>query len=309
MAGLCKSKFINYDLISYFHSLVKQIPRGKVTTYGELAKALGDIRAARACGYMLSIVKDHDLLPTFRVIRSDGSIGKFSHVSGVQGKIQRLKGEGINVIKGKVDDFSLHLFNDFETEYPLREMQREQMEISKFVNLEDDYDPSVVGAVDVSYDDQKGYASMVIYENGEYTDKSFHGEVRFPYIPGYLSYREHFFIESLAKGFNGLLLIDGNGILHPRKIGLASFSGVLLSLPTIGVAKSLLLGKAENGWIKYSGEKLGFMLNKKTIISPGHRISLESSVKEIKRLSDERYPEILKLVDKKTVALRNGKIG
>lgn len=301
-----KSRFVNYDLISYFYSLVRQIPEGRIATYGDLARALGDVRAARACGYMLSILTDHDGVPSHRVVKSDGTVGKYSHESGIKGKIERLEGEGINVKGEEITNFRERLFNDFETDYPLRRMQEEQIEISRLVSLSDDYCTSKIGAVDVSYDNGRGYACMAIFEDGEYSFSEYTAEIKFPYIPGYLSYREHFFIEKLAKEFDGLLLIDGNGILHPRKMGLASFSGVLLDIPTIGIAKSLLVGSVDDGWISYKGERLGFMLGRKTIISPGHRISLNSSIDEVRKITKDKYPEILKIVDRKTVLLRNG---
>ena len=300
-----RSPYVNFDLVSYFYSLLQQVPEGRVTTYGELAKALGDVTAARACGYMLSIVSNHDEIPSHRVIRSDFTIGKYSHPLGEQEKRRRLIGEGARISDGKVTEPRMMLAEEFETGHPLQKMREEQEMLSQRVITSDDYDASLLGAVDVSYDDLMGYACMDIYSGGEVIQREFVGKVKFPYIPGYLSYREHFFIEKLAKGFKGLLLIDGNGILHPRRIGLASFSGIMLDVPTIGVAKSLLLGKVENDWIFHNSQKLGYMLNKRAFISPGHRISLESSVKEIRKLSGNKYPEILRKVDRRTVHLRN----
>ena len=68
----------------------------------------------------------------------------------------------------------------------------------------------------------------------------------------YLAYHETPFIEQLSHGFDGTLLIDANGLLHPRKCGLATFAGVIMGRQTIGVAKSLLMGKPDNeGYIIY----------------------------------------------------------
>lgn len=304
MSDRLHTEFLDFDMYSYFYSLVKQIPEGMISTYGALADALGDHVAARACGYMLSINPNPGEIPSHRVIRSDGTLGKYSHSLGIESKASRLREEGVQTTKDNVVDVADRLFTDFVSDYPLKKMQEEQLELSKSIVLEDGYDLSRIAAVDVSYDDHFGYASMVIYEGEEYTERKFIDAIRFPYIPGYLSYREYKYIERLAKGFDGLLLIDGNGILHPRHFGLASFAGVLLDTATVGVAKSLLLGKEANGWIEDKGSRIGYRLNKKTIISPGNRISLASSVREITMLFDRMYPEILKIADKNTVRIR-----
>ena len=71
------------------------------------------------------------------------------------------------------------------------------------------------------------------------------GQTLFPYVPGYLSFRETpAGLEALSKlrVMPDLLLCDGHGLAHPRRFGLASHLGVLADLPTIGVAKSLLVG-------------------------------------------------------------------
>lgn len=299
------SEFVNFDLYSYFYSLVRQIPEGKITTYGALADALGDRVAARACGYMSSINPDPEEIPCYKVVRSDGTVGKYTHFLGTEDKIRKLNEDGVETVGERIIDFEKLVFTDFDSDYPLKKMKEEQIDLSSKVVLEDDYDPLTLGAIDVSYNDYFGYASFIVKENDGYTETNYKDSIRFPYIPGYLAYREYKFIEKLAQDFKGLLLIDGNGILHPRRFGLASFTGVLLDSATIGIAKSLLLGKENNGWIEDNSTRLGYRLNRKTIISPGNRISLESSVNEIRRLFDDRYPEILKIADKNTVKLRN----
>jgi deoxyribonuclease V len=95
-------------------------------------------------------------------------------------------------------------------------------------------------------------------------------------------------------------MFDGNGLLHPYNIGLASHAGVSLNVPSIGVAKSLLYGKVENNVVKINGEKCGYALisskqaTKPIYISPGHRISFESSVKIVKNLCKNKIPEPLR---------------
>lgn len=101
-----------------------------------------------------------------------------------------------------------------------------------------------------------------------------------------------------------LLLIDGHGVLHPRRCGLASYVGVMLDTPTIGVAKSLLCGDIkENDYIDLDGVVSGFRMvkkNKKPIyISVGHKINLINAKRIIEELvkPGERIPEPLRLAD------------
>ena len=81
--------------------LTRKIPRGKVTTYSEMARALGNPKASRAVGNALNRNKLPDLIPCYRVVRSDGSVGGYA--SGAKEKIRRLRRDGIGIEKGKVN--------------------------------------------------------------------------------------------------------------------------------------------------------------------------------------------------------------
>jgi deoxyribonuclease V len=116
---------------------------------------------------------------------------------------------------------------------------------------------------------------------------------RFPYIPGLLSFREVPAVLAALEQLSALpdmLLCDGQGIAHPRRLGIASHLGVLLDLPTIGVAKSRLVGSHEEpasekgAWqpLLDKGEVIGCVLRSRSAvkplyISPGHRVALESA--------------------------------
>jgi deoxyribonuclease V len=119
----------------------------------------------------------------------------------------------------------------------------------------------------------------------------------FPYVPGLLSFREIPALLAAAEHLKcapDLIFCDGQGYAHPRRFGLASHLGVLLDLPTIGVAKSVLIG--EHGRLAQpagstaplrdpkSGETIGVALRTRTGVKPvfvsqGHRVSLETAVK------------------------------
>jgi deoxyribonuclease V len=131
---------------------------------------------------------------------------------------------------------------------------------------------------------------------------------KFPYVPGLLSFRE---APSLLEAWEKLeirpdvLMLDGQGIAHPRRLGIASHIGVLLDWPTIGCAKSILVGRHDELALEagsYSplldrGEQVGVALRtKKTVapvfVSPGHLIDLNSAVDLVLRtVTRYRQPE------------------
>lgn len=301
---MINSPYEDYDLYGYFLNLVNQIPEGRVTSYVELARALGDQVAALACAYMQATLRKSDDAPFHRIVRASGQIAGFTNLQGIKRNSDLLREEGLTVRSGAVKYINEAMFNDFETDYPLESMREEQNRLSDKVSLEDDFDEDVIGAVDVSYMEIDGFGSMVFKEDGEWIERNVTLDASFPYIPGYLFYREYRFVKKLVNHFDGTVLIDGNGLLHPRMFGLASATGVCLNKATVGVAKSLLLGKIRRNWVIYSDRKVGYMLRKNTIISPGHRISLESSVDLIRERYDNSYPDILKRAHNNTVKLR-----
>lgn len=118
----------------------------------------------------------------------------------------------------------------------------------------------------------------------------------------------------LLKNSYDVLLIDGQGNLHPRKFGLACYIDIILDKPTIGVAKNLLCGLTlENNYIEQDKEILGQKVrrnNKNDIyISIGHKISLETSVNIIIKLTkkNEFMPEPLRIAEINSKQYRNFK--
>lgn len=98
--------------ITKFQELVykatKKIPKGKVSTYGEVARAIRKPRAARAVGNALNCNPFAPKVPCHRVVRSDGTVGGFAKGSG--GKIKILNREGIEIKRGKIANFRKKLF-------------------------------------------------------------------------------------------------------------------------------------------------------------------------------------------------------
>ena len=160
--------------------------------------------------------------------------------------------------------------------------------------------PSYIGGCDVSMNRfaKDGFAGFVTlsYPDLEIVDHAAHkGVIPFPYIPGLLSFRE---IPLLLEAWKKLgrrpdvLLVDGIGIAHPRRLGIASHLGVLLDVPTIGVAKSVLIGSYDPPGNEpgdtaplvdqKNGEIIGMALRTKrnvkpVFVSPGHLVTLEDA--------------------------------
>lgn len=183
-------------------------------------------------------------------------------------------------------------------------MARElQLEARRRLILQDEpaapFLPPCLVAVDVGYDRPTNLctAALVVWDTREKraTETFTHVQpATFPYIPGLLSFRE---IPALLPLFErlpfrpALVLCDAQGYAHPRRIGMAAYLGVVLDCPTLGWAKSRLIGTygelpPEAGSavpLMDQGEQIGWVLRSRTacrptFVSPGHRMSLERSL-------------------------------
>jgi len=112
------------NLCEYTYFLVRQIPSGKVSTYGAVAKALGNKQYARAIGKYMNKNPDADTMPCFKIVCSDGRLGGFG--LGIEDKIRRLQEDGVQVKDGKIVDFTSVFFDDFKTDRPLQHKQKNQ---------------------------------------------------------------------------------------------------------------------------------------------------------------------------------------
>ena len=138
---------------------------------------------------------------------------------------------------------------------------------------------------------------------------------RMPYIPGLLSFRE---LPALVPALEALsqtpdlVFVDGHGIAHPRRLGIAAHAGVITGLPTIGVAKSVLVGTSKplhemrgaHAPLRDGNEQIGWMLRSKErclplIVSPGHRVSMAAAPELVMRfVTRYRLPEPTRLADR-----------
>jgi deoxyribonuclease V len=191
-----------------------------------------------------------------------------------------------------------------------------------------DKEPRLVAGCDISFD--KGsdvvYAGIVVLELPtliEVGRSTTIAQVKFPYIPGLLSFRESPALLESWKKLEiqpDLVMIDGQGYAHPRRFGIASHFGVLIDLPTVGCAKTVLVGKYEEPEARagsYSPlidreELIGAALRTQDGVNPvfvsvGHRINLETAIEVVLRCTTGyRIPEPTRQAHLLVNALRRG---
>lgn len=197
--------------------------------------------------------------------------------------------------------------------YPatVAEARAAQEEMAARLVAEDDLPATVVrlGAADASatrFDPAKRVHAAIVTLDAAGAVLATAAETRradFPYVPGYLGFREvpalHAAWQRLAEKPD-LILVDGHGAAHPRGFGVACHLGLVLGVPTIGVAKSLLVGQAEPGPepgaaapILWKGRQLGIALRTRRragplYVSTGHRIGLATALAVVQAACDGR---------------------
>ncbi|MEZ6050419.1 MAG: endonuclease V [Planctomycetaceae bacterium] len=307
------------DLHQELSQLLRLIPPGRVSTYGKLARALGDAGAARWVGEALVDHPHDETCCCHRVVRVDGDVGLYISRDS-QEKIDRLKREGVIVENGRVR-LAEGFFDDFDSPAPLAALRQLQENLHPSVEPLK-HVPTTVAGVDVSYvsphEAVAGYVLLDLATLEQLWSTTVVCPVRFPYITGYLSFRELPMYAALfekvreADRIADVLFVDGNGILHPRRAGSASCVGIISGVPTIGVGKKLLLGQvdlhdippAAPREIVHKGEVLGYAMtagksNRPFFVSPGHLTSLDDSKQLTQQvLGKTRLPLPIMLADR-----------
>lgn len=180
--------------------------------------------------------------------------------------------------------------------------------------------PKTVAGVDVAFRNGIAYAACEVFSYPQLElleEKTAFRRVTYPYIPGFLSFREIPVIMDallLLEIEPDIIICDGQGIAHPRGMGLASHIGVLFGKATIGCAKSRLVGEYEEPGVEkgcasalsYRGRVVGYVVRtrrgvKPVFVSPGNLISLETAVKIIIECArGRRIPEPLRIADRRS---------
>lgn len=192
-----------------------------------------------------------------------------------------------------------------------------QQQLRKKVIVADqaDWPPKTVAGADISYDRRHNmlFAAILIFSYPDLTLRAVEEQsavASFPYIPGLLTFREGPLLAEIldrCPQLPDLLVCDGQGIAHPRGLGLAAHLGVLFDLPTIGCAKSRLVGEyqlpgrekgAMSPLIGTAGNAIGMVVRtrkrvKPVFVSPGHLVSVKRAAKMVLKLSSRyRLPEV-----------------
>lgn len=198
-----------------------------------------------------------------------------------------------------------------------------QHELAQHIVLEDRLgEVHFVAGVDMAINENNGMAHAAVvlltYPELEVVERHIYEEpIRMPYIPGLLSFREAPCVLGAFRKLRqqpDLVMVDGMGIAHPRRIGIASHLGLWLNIPTVGCGKSLFVGKYDEAalseeagsWVPliYKKEVIGGVVRTRTrvkpmIISPGHLISVQTSIDYVLKCGrGYRLPEPTRLADK-----------
>jgi deoxyribonuclease V len=278
-------------------SMLSEMRPGETTSFSALASAMGEIRAARAVGEVLSSVS---IRGSHRVVHSDGRVPP--------GSLHLLSTE-IDLPSGAVPVEDIVAFEAKDPPFNILKAIQIAMDSIPFEKV--DPGPRMAGT-DISCDRNTSAAALCLVDRagrplGETTVA---GNLAFPYVPGYLFYREApLLIPLLCKAReeglmdeDPLVLIDGNGRLHPRRMGIAVQLGAICSEPTCGVAKRLLLGSVgvwsgDSAPILVDGEVLGFAVKKDAkrpfYVSEGTGPSLAECVQRLRPTLIGSNPEPL----------------
>jgi len=179
-----------------------------------------------------------------------------------------------------------------------------QNNLSKKVIEQDSFDKlQTIAGVDISFEkNNSAVAAAVVINLDELEvleEKTLEVNLLFPYISGFLGFRESDAMISVLSKLNSafdVLLINGHGIMHPRGFGLASHVGLLMDIPAIGVAKRLIgrnyKYKESNSLktIEFMNKPVG-VCDKHKCISIGHKISLKTAINIVSKTSIFKMPE------------------
>ncbi|RZJ72728.1 deoxyribonuclease V [Flavobacterium sp.] len=193
-----------------------------------------------------------------------------------------------------------------------------------------DKEIKLVAGADISFNkfSTTVYAGIVVMEYPSMKIKQMalaKGEANFPYVSGYLAFRE---MPALQKAWRMLtltpdiLILDGQGITHPRRMGIATHFGIVENQPTIGCAKSMLsgkfddleLGKFSSAPIVIKDQLCGHALRTKNAvkpiyISPGHKVSVDQSLEIVSRcVGKYRIPEPTRIAHEMVNLFRTGEL-
>ncbi|MBI2135285.1 endonuclease V [Candidatus Woesearchaeota archaeon] len=191
----------------------------------------------------------------------------------------------------------------------INKLKEEQIKLAKKVIINDSVkNIKTIAGAEQAFFSNKVVSAIVVCDYKSFNiieEKYAIADAKIPYISGFMFYREG---PAVMEAFNSLeqkpdvLMVNGNGILHSRRIGMASHLGILLDTPTIGVAKRASLGEIKEKTIYVDKEARGYEFvsrehAKPLYVSPGHKVSLKTSFDIVKKCTiyPHKLPEPLHL--------------
>ncbi len=223
------------------------------------------------------------------------------------------------------------MIRDFPTSIEEATAVQERLRSEVVLAPPPDFAPRLVAGLDVSMerDAEECVAGIVVLELPSFAvvdQATAVAPVPMPYVPGFLAFRE---LPALAAAFDRLttrpdaLIFDGQGLAHPRRFGVACYGGLLFGLPSVGCAKSILVGRHEplppEQWAQaplvHRREVVGAAIRLRArtnpvFVSPGHLIDLESAVALVTSVSAGfREPETTRRAHRLVNAVRRARKG
>lgn len=194
------------------------------------------------------------------------------------------------------------------------ELKRIEKDVLKGVSIKDTINEiKTIAAFDIGFSGTKVICSAIVFEYPSLKileEKHTISEELMPYSPNLIAFREGPPITELYKELENkpdVLIVDGFGVLHPAKAGVASYVGVLLNKPVIGVAKELIYGNLDEDKVMFNNELKGYAIKIKefarpVFITPGHNITAERAVDIVKNMvvAEYKLPLPLHLAHKNT---------
>ena len=194
----------------------------------------------------------------------------------------------------------------------LKELKEVEKSICKGVKLVNSFtNPKTIAAFDIAYSGKKYFCAAVVIDietKEEIEKKIVSGDEIMPYSPNLAVFREGPVVLEAYRSLKNkpdVLVVKGNGLLKTTRVGLASYVGVLLNRPCLGVAKELLFGRLDEDKIIVDEKIRGMAVKTKPFanpvyVTPGHNIDIDTSVELIRKISVEEYklPLVLQLAHK-----------
>lgn len=295
------------DFNSWVSYIMSHVPEGNAVTFGSVASALGTIKASRSVGSWSS---DPDNL-SHRMVYSDGKV-PVSSIIELSSEIDlELRGKDLYVPER-------YMIEEIVLEEPpfnsLRDLQKKSASF-----LSDNNSPfNQIAGIDISSKGNDHVCAVCAMDlQGKENGKICHrGMTGIPYVSGFLFFREApVILPTLKKAWkNGLIdertlvVMDGNGYLHPERMGIACQIGAVTGLMTCGVAKKLITGKMgiwinvnhkeEIAEVQDKGEVIGYASRhgggRPIFISRGNRTDLKEITKVLIGMKKGRLPDPIK---------------